>query len=289
MKKNILILGSEGMVGRTIFRYLSSLQQHHVWGTTRKENTQNLLHFTVENYNDDFKHIKKRIKKIDYIINCIGVFNNFKSKKDLITINSLFPHLLEEISEKNNCKLIHISTDAVFSPLSGEVNEITPLSPNDLYGASKVLGETMSKNALTIRSSFIGFDPLHHKGLLEWTLQAKTINGYTKTMWTGCTSLQFTQFCNELIDKNLFQKLRSKTPVVHFAPLGPISKFQLVKTILQCSNKKTPVKKTPGEKKEIFLTSNYLDLALMSQYTNDIKKALDELISFEKSQSTYAA
>lgn len=142
MNKNILVLGSDGMVGRTAFLYLFSLYPNTVWGTTRKtENTnKRTLFLSVENADRDFKRITSRIKKIDYIINCIGIFKN-ASKNKLITTNALFPHQLEEIAEKNKCKLIHISTDSVFAPLSGIVNESTPTSPNDLYGASKLLGD----------------------------------------------------------------------------------------------------------------------------------------------------
>ncbi len=285
MKKNILILGSDGMVGRVVFEYLYSLYPDNVWGTTRKtiKSNKRVLSYTVENSDRNFKHIKNHLKKIDYIINCIALLKNVTDKNELITTNALFPHQLEIIAELYKSKLIHISTDGVFSPQAGIVDEVTIPGPPDDYGASKLLGETNSKQALTVRSSFIGFDPINHKGLLEWALHTKKINGNSTAKWTGCTSLQFAQFCDELVSRGLWEKLRKKTPIIHFAPLGPISKFQILKTVTKMSNKQNSIKKISGEKRNVQLTSCYLDLLMMSQYTNDIQKALQELISFEAS------
>jgi dTDP-4-dehydrorhamnose reductase len=289
MNKNILVLGSDGMVGRTVFLYLHSLYPQHVWGTTRKKEklSGNKLFFSIDNYQNDFAAVYKITKKIDYVINCIGLLKNYKSISELIYSNSLFPHILEDLAKKRNFRLIHISTDAVFSPLSGKVSESSPLSPSDYYGYSKLLGETNVKNALTIRSSFIGFDPIGHHGLLEKVLKVKKIDGYTNHYWTGCTSLQFAQFCNTLISTGLWNTLRTKSPLIHFAPLGPISKYKLLETFIKSTKKKIILQKAISDKKNTLLTSNYLDLLQMSKYTNDIKKVLEELNAFEKTLSIH--
>jgi dTDP-4-dehydrorhamnose reductase len=288
MNKNILVLGADGMVGRTVFLYLQSLYPQHVWGTTRKgKKHSQVFSLTVENFLKDYLHIKNKLKHIDYIINCIGIIDKRAEINNLITVNALFPHTLEKMAEKYKSKLIHISTNGVFSPLADIVDESTLPSPSDNYCASKLLGETTSRRALNIRSSFIGFDPVHHNGLLELALRQKKINGYYQTLWTGCTSLQFAQFCHDIVSHNLFSQLRTKSNVIHFAPINPLSKYSLLQIAVKVFNKKHTIKKTKGNVRKTILRSIYLDLNFLSKYTNDIKKALQELLAFEKSQQTY--
>ncbi len=284
MKKNILVLGADGMVGRAVFLYLTTVFPNHVWGTTSKKEktTKQKIYSTVENFERDFKTITKQIPDIAYIINCIGLLNNTTSRTDLITVNALFPHELEGLAEKNNCKLIHISTDAVFSTLSGKVIESSPPSPVDDYGCSKLLGETSSKNALTFRSSFVGLSPDKQQGLLEHVLQRKITIGYSNQQWIGCTSLQFAKLCAYIIRRNNFTFLRKQSPVYHFTPLGPISKYTLIKTFARIIDKNYQIKKQPGETITRSLTTQYFDSLTMNQYTTDITKALQELINFEE-------
>jgi dTDP-4-dehydrorhamnose reductase len=282
----VVVLGAKGMVGREVFKYLSQASEINVYGTTRKKNNQadNLLFFDAISGEKDFIKIFTKIKRIDYIINCIGILNETNSISELIYSNSLFPHLLEEISVKHKSKLIHISTDAVFAPLSGAVTELTLPSPIDNYGMSKKLGETTYENALTIRSSFIGLDPLNHRGLLEKILQSKdSFAGYTNQLWTGCTTLQFAQFCKYLMTTNAFTKIRKQTNIIHFAPLGPISKYTLVKTFSSVAKPRLVIKREKGEKRKRILISNYFDLLKMNQYTSNIEESIESLLNFEKS------
>jgi dTDP-4-dehydrorhamnose reductase len=282
---NVLVLGAEGMVGREVFKYLTLVTDLNVWGTSRNKTgrTGKLLFFDARTYDKDLKKILITVENIDYIINCIGILNEKTPLSELIYSNSLFPHLLEEIAAKLKSKLIHISTDAVFSPLCGTVTEFALPSPIDNYGMSKKLGETIGKNALTIRSSFIGLDPLNHKGLLEQILSAKReFPGYTNQLWTGCTTLQFAQFCKYLMTTGSFIKVRKQTNIVHFAPLGPLSKYKLVKTFSLAATPKLVIKRTKGEKRKRILTSHYFDLLKMNQYTSSIDEDIKELLDFEK-------
>src|SRR6266700_3095691 len=95
----VVVLGAKGMVGREVYKYLSLASEIKVYGTTRKINNQadNLLFFDARSCEKDFIKIFAKIKKIDYIINCIGILNETNSISELIYCNSLFPHLLEEI------------------------------------------------------------------------------------------------------------------------------------------------------------------------------------------------
>ncbi len=284
MNKNIIILGSDGMVGRTVFLYLSSLFPQHVWGTTRnkKGRANNMFFLTAENYQKDFSVILRKVKKLDYVINCIGILKNTHPREELIHVNAIFPHLLEKLAEENNFRLIHISTDAVFPPLSRKVDESSPVGPIDYYGSSKLLGETTSKQALTFRSSFIGLDPNNHRGLLQEVLKTKKVfYGYTNQNWTGCTSLQFAKLCEDIIVKNLFLDLRKKSSIYHFAPLGPISKYQLIKTFSGVTNQPVFIKKKKADKITRELTTEFFDTLRMNEYTSNTKEAFTELVQFE--------
>ncbi len=286
MKKNILVLGSDGMVGRAVFLHLNSLFPQHVWGTTRdkKNKKQKIFYLLAANYQKDFNLIIKKIKKIDYVINCIGVLKNNHQREELIYVNSLFPHLLEQLAEKNNFKLIHISTDAIFPLLSGKISESSSAGADDYYSASKLLGETTSVKAITFRSSFIGLDPNKHKGLLEAVIKSKNVfYGYTNQVWTGCTSLQFAQLCEMIIKNNLFSLLQKKSNIFHFSPLGPVSKYKLIRTFIKTVGLPLSIKKRRHEEITRILTTNFFDTLRVDEYTSNINKALQELIQFESS------
>src|SRR5271155_5352622 len=135
---NVLVLGAEGMVGREVFNYFSFLPEINVWGTIRdkKAITDKLVYLNAQSYQKDLKSIFQKTKRIDYFINCIGLLNDSYPLTDLVYVNALFPHLLEETATKYKSKLIHISTDAVFSPRCGKVTENSFPSPMDTYGMS---------------------------------------------------------------------------------------------------------------------------------------------------------
>lgn len=288
MNKNILILGSDGMVGRTIFLSLQSIYPGHVWGTTRnkKNIAKQKLFLAAETHQKDLTIILRRLKKIDYVINCIALLNPSLSLKDAIYTNAFFPHLLEEEAEKNNFRLIHLSTDAVFSPDCGEVTEVSPPSPTDPYGMTKLLGETSSNNALTFRSSFLGFDPEKQKGLLENIRSAKgPVYGYTNQIWTGCTALQIAELCKAIIIDDAFITLRKKNNIYHFAPLGPISKYSLIKSFLITINAKKMLKKTKNKKKKRILKTIYAQPLFMHTYAANIEQAFQDLLIFENTHT----
>src|SRR5436190_10981242 len=160
MKKNILILGAHGMLGRTMFFYLSSKFPHTVWGTIRElSNEKNKFFLSVGSYEKDIQTIFKKIKHIDYIINCIAATDIDTDKTTLIKVNTNFPENIAQIAERKKSKLIHVSTDGVFSELAQEMNESDTPFPTNEYTKSKLSGEPYdSSNALSIRTSLLGFD-----------------------------------------------------------------------------------------------------------------------------------
>lgn len=280
---NVVVLGACGMLGRVVYKYLKREHPLNIFGTDR--NNTEFIELDALSPDKCLKNLRKKLKKIDYIINCIGILNKDidKNIKDAIAINSLFPNKLARWTEKSDCKIIHVSTDAVFSPVAGSVCEKDMPYPIDLYGSSKFLGEPNSSKVLTVRTSIIGFDPIKKKGLLEWVANNKngTLKGYKNQKWSGCTVLQFAILCDDLIFNGKFDLLRKKTRIFHFAPISDITKYEMVKSMNNMFLGEKQVKKEDGQDITRILYSEFVNLLKIKRFESTFSQALKKLISFE--------
>ncbi len=145
------------------------------------------------------------------------------NKATAVSVNSLFPHILDEKSSVYDYKLIHISTDCVFSGYKGEYIETSITDATTFYGRSKALGEINNSNNITIRTSIIGPEVRNNRiGLLNWFLnQRGEVRGYTNAIWTGVTTLQLSKSIIEIIDKDI-------CGLIHLVNGGKISKYELL-------------------------------------------------------------
>lgn len=127
----------------------------------------------------------------DVIINCTGIIKQRQFDPiNAISVNSLAPHLLAKAATEIGARLIHVSTDCVFSGREGMYSEDAIPDPVDLYGRSKLLGEVTYDGHLTIRTSFIGPELTSSYGLLEWFLaQQGDVPGFSRAYWSGLTSI----------------------------------------------------------------------------------------------------
>lgn len=227
MMKKILILGISGMAGHVIYTYLNELNKYQLLGTTNSNsfgnNSTKLDIFNISDLNDliiDFKP--------DFVINCIGVLINSSKKTpdSAIFANSYLPHYLAKLSFENNFKLIHISTDCVFSGKEGAYTEKSLKNATDVYGLSKSLGEVDDLKNITIRTSIIGPEiKAVGEGLFHWLmLQEKEINGYKRNLWSGVTTLELAYFIEWILDKEF-------NGLIHLTNNQPISKFDLLNLI----------------------------------------------------------
>lgn len=126
----------------------------------------------------------------EVVVNCIGIVKRLQESESpipAIMINALLPHRLEELCKKSRIRLIHISTDCVFSGKGGNYKEEDLPDPYDLYGRTKLLGEVEGNSCLTLRTSMIGRELTRTAGLLEWFLsqRSKTVQGYKNAVFTG--------------------------------------------------------------------------------------------------------
>ena len=222
----IFIFGSNGMLGSYITSVLS--KKFNVKKFTRND-------YDISNLSIDKLKLllldsgrESGLKKNDIVINCAGVIPQASKQIGLntrlyFTINSLFPVVLGEICNKYRAKMIHITTDCVFSGIDGNYDETAIHDEKNEYGVSKSLGEIC--NATIIRTSIIGEELRNKRSLLEWVKlnKNKEINGYKNHLWNGVTCLQLAKIIDSMITKMLFWK-----GVRHiFSPL-PVSKFELV-------------------------------------------------------------
>ena len=187
-----LVLGATGMAGHTICLYLKE-QGHNVIGFDLKKSE--LVESIAGNAKDE--NLLSNIiteGKFDSVINAIGLLNQTadKYKADAVYLNSYLPHMLAKITENMDTNIIHMSTDCVFSGKSGQYTEDSLRDGETFYDRTKALGELEDDKNITLRNSIIGPDINENGiGLFNWFMkQQGEINGFSKVMWTGLTTLQ---------------------------------------------------------------------------------------------------
>ena len=142
----------------------------------------------------------------EVVVNCIGVVKQSApavGPAEMIRSNALFPHQLAEICRARGVRMIHISTDCVFSGRRGGYAETDIPDPDDLYGRSKLLGEPSGAGVLTIRTSMIGRELGRSRGLLEWVLsQSGQVRGFTEARFTGPTAPVLAEAIAHVIERH---------------------------------------------------------------------------------------
>jgi len=199
----VLVLGSTGMLGNAVAKHFLNLPSFKTYVTHRSgiKLTSDSLYFdaTVNNLQD--------LPSVDYIINCIGMIKPFvdDNLSDTIYLNSLFPRKLAEYCDKTETKLIHITTDCVFSGQRGNYHESDLHDALDKYGKSKSLGEP--DNCMILRTSIIGKEIHKDASLVSWAIsqKGKNINGYINHFWNGVTTAQYAKCCEFIINNNLYE------------------------------------------------------------------------------------
>jgi dTDP-4-dehydrorhamnose reductase len=163
----------------------------------------------------------------DAVVNCVGVIKQSPLAHDpvvSIEINALFPHVLAELCRRQGARLVHLSTDCVFSGKRGGYREIDAPDATDLYGRSKLLGEIDGSGCLTLRTSIVGLELSRNTGLLEWFLsqKGKRVNGYRKAIFSGFTTLEMSR-----VIEHLLVSFPDAQGLYHVSS-EPVSKFDLL-------------------------------------------------------------
>jgi dTDP-4-dehydrorhamnose reductase len=229
----ILILGGDGMLGHQLLKSLAP--RHQVKVTLRKDLEAYQLYGFFDTGNSyaeiDVRSLERLAEVVadfrpEAIINAVGIVKQRPSAKESIPnieINALLPHRLAVLCKASGAKLVHLSTDCVFSGKHGNYSDQDPSDAEDLYGKSKFLGEVHDSHCITLRTSIIGFELARKKSLLEWFLaQNGTITGFTKAIYTGFT----TQEMSRIIEMMLLE--HPDAHGVYQVSSDPINKYELL-------------------------------------------------------------
>lgn len=220
----LLVLGANGMAGRMISTYFYE-KGNEVIGFAR-----NPVKHCTRGYVGDATNtqtIAEIVKADDYdaVINCIGILNQYAEENhaSAVYLNSYLPHFLADITKYRRTRILHMSTDCVFSGKRGSYTENDLRDGTTFYDRSKALGELEDDKNLTLRGSIVGPD-CNPKGigLLNWFMQQKgTIRGYTKAIWSGQTTLQLAKTMEVAIEQGA-------TGLINTVPVESINKYDLL-------------------------------------------------------------
>ena len=150
--------------------------------------------------------------------------NAENNKANAVILNGYLPHYLAEITQNIDTRIIHMSTDCVFSGKNGNYKENSFRDGETFYDRSKAIGELEDDKNITLRNSIVGPDINPNGiGLLNWFMkQEGTINGYTGAMWTGMTTLQLAKMMEKVA-------IQGATGLYNMVPRINISKYELLK------------------------------------------------------------
>lgn len=212
-----VVLGAAGMLGHKVFQILRECLPGTV--ATMRENPREFPFAKVELLQGpevlagidvtDFPRLHGLLQDLRpaNVVNCVGIIKQRSEAGDpipTITINALLPHLLCRWAEGWGGRVIHLSTDCVFSGRRGGYREDDQSDAEDLYGKSKFLGEVSGDNGLTLRTSMIGRELAEHRSLLEWFLEQerKTVRGFTRVIYSGVTTNYLGRLVGQLIESH---------------------------------------------------------------------------------------
>lgn len=233
----ILILGGDGMLGHQLFRHLK--QRHDVRVTLRlgpeAYEAYRLFDRGSAHYGVDVRQTDLLLQVLadfrpEAVVNAVGIVKQRTEAKEVIPsleVNALFPHRLALMSRGVGARLVHLSTDCVFSGRKGNYRETDVPDAEDLYGRTKLLGEVSEPHCVTLRTSMIGPELSRKTSLLEWFLAQRdqTVKGFTKAIFSGFPTTELAR---------LVERILVDVPALHglyHAAAGPISKYDLLTLI----------------------------------------------------------
>ena len=209
----ILILGGDGMLGHRLWRHFAS--RHEIRVTLRMgiEAYSGLGVFDWGHafagidvrHQDDLLRVFTEFRP-EAVINAIGIVKQRDAAKGALPsleLNAVFPHRLSNLCGTAGARLIHMSTDCVFSGDRGGYTEDDPSDARDLYGRTKYLGEVSDAHCVTLRTSIIGLELSRKTSLIEWFLaQRGTISGYRKAIYTGFTTMEMARIIERILTRH---------------------------------------------------------------------------------------
>ena len=233
----VLVLGASGMLGNAVIRTLAEKDGLDVFGSVRSEAAKSFFPQSIAarlvsgcdvEKQDDLVKLFRQTKP-DLVINCVGLIKQVAPvdhTMQAITINALLPHRIAALCEIVSARLIHVSTDCVFSGKKGGYVEGDASDAEDVYGKSKFLGELHYPHTLTLRTSIIGHELQSAHGLVGWFLaQKERCNGYSKAIFSGLPTVALAQFIRDVVIP------RPELSGLYHLAAQPISKYDLLRLV----------------------------------------------------------
>jgi len=239
----VLVLGASGMLGNAVLRLFAGSEGFDARGTVRSSASARLLPqelrgrleagVDVENP-DSLAGVLARVRP-QVVINCVGVVKQLAEADDplaAIPINALLPHRLARLCAVADARLVHVSTDCVFSGTRGLYTEADFPDANDLYGRSKYLGEVDYPHAVTVRTSIIGHELDSAHGLVGWFLsQSGPVRGFRRAVFSGLPTVELARVIRDHVLP------RPELRGVHHVSAEPINKYELLKLVAEAYGK----------------------------------------------------
>lgn len=236
---NVLVLGATGMLGNAVLRLFSNSPGYQVFGSVRSASALRLLSsdlhprvvagVDVENF-DSLTRLFAAVHP-DVVINCVGLVKQLAGADDplaAIPINALLPHRLARLCELAGARLVHMSTDCIFSGAKGMYTEADVSDAKDLYGRSKYLGEVDYPHAIALRTSIIGHELGGARSLVGWFLaQTGSVKGFKRAIFSGLPTVEIARVIRDYVIPH------PELHGVYHVSAKPINKFDLLTLVAQ--------------------------------------------------------
>lgn len=275
----VLVLGASGMLGSAMLRVMSERPDWIVYGTVRSESIAlralapraHLIHGVYAEQDDSLADAFAQSRP-EIVVNCVGLIKQMAEGEDpleAIPINSLLPHRLARMCELAHARLVHISTDCVFSGRKGNYSEMDIPDAHDIYGRSKLLGEVDYPHAVTLRTSIIGHELASTRSLIGWFLaQQECISGYTKAIFSGLPTCELARVVCDFVIPN------TNLHGLYHVAAKPISKYDLLRLV--CCEYGKYLQIDPDD---TFMIDRSLDASRFKKATGYVAPAWTELVA----------
>ena len=275
----VLVLGASGMLGNAVFRLFAQSPSFLTMGSLRSTNLLRYLAkdlhnrivcgVDVENLDSLTGLFKK--SRPDVVINCIGMVKQLAAAVDplvVLPVNALLPHRLARLCEVAGARLVHISTDCVFSGVKGMYTEADVPDVTDLYGLSKYIGEVDYPHAITLRTSIIGHELSGSQSLVGWFLsQREGVRGFRRAIFSGLPTVELALVIRDYVIP------RPELHGLYHVSAKAINKYELLRLVANVYGKSVEIH--PDDQ---FVIDRSLDSTLFCQATGYHPKEWSELI-----------
>jgi dTDP-4-dehydrorhamnose reductase len=247
MPTTVLVLGASGMLGNAVLRFFAASPGYTAFGSMRTTSQlaklpsavrrRVIAGVDVEN-TDSLMRLFSAVRP-QVVINCIGLVKQLAEADDpllALPINAMLPHRLARLCDVASARLVHVSTDCVFSGARGNYIEGDSPDAQDLYGRSKLLGEVDYPHAVTLRTSIIGHELSSANGLVGWFLaQQGRVSGYRRAVFSGLPTIELARVIRDHVLP------RPALRGTYHVSASPINKFDLLKLVARTYGKEIEI------------------------------------------------